>query len=74
MWGAGSTNFSALYRLPHLRGATKSEGSFENLTLLNKNIERHRKSTNVVEEMRKQTVQDGSRIEEYCSEKQTLYQ
>ena len=47
---------------------------FENLTLLNKNIERHRQSTNVVEEMRKQTVQDGSRIEEHCSEKQTLYQ
>ena len=74
MWGAGLTNFSVLCHLPHLRGATKSEGSFENLTLLNKNIERHRQSTNVVEEMRKQTVQDGSRIEEHCSEKQTLYQ
>jgi len=40
----------------HLHGTAESEGSFENLTLLNKTIGRHRQSTNVVEEMGKRTL------------------
>jgi len=59
-------------QLPGLVPSAKSEGIFGSLALLDKNIGRRRQSTDVVGDMRNQTVRDGINGGQRCNENEAV--